>query len=527
MNNSELLLGDEAVALGAIHAGISGAYGYPGTPSTEILEYILPKAEGLGIKACWASNEKVAYELAVGMGFVGKKSIVTMKHVGLNVAMDGFMSSALTGTHGGMLVIVADDPGMHSSQNEQDSRVLAKFAYLPCFEPTDQQEAYDMTREALRMSEELKLPIMMRMVTRLAHSRAAIQTRPSDPQNTKIQKLDRFAFTTLPGNARKQFSDLISNQKRLQEISDKSPFNRLDLSGSDKKRGLLMSGVAYNYVREAFGGTIPHPFLKVGQYPLPEKLVRELFESADEVVVVEEGYPMIEELLRGLLNSSGKRIRGKLDNTINRTGELTPSGVAESLGIKSEKSVWPAFDDLPGRPPALCKGCPHADAFNAINDALVGHEHHNVFGDIGCYTLGYYPPYQAIDACLEMGASVGMSIGAAEAGAFPVFAVLGDSTFTHTGVNGLITAVKQNANVNIVILDNDTTGMTGGQESSLVGEGLVKLVVGTGMDEKHVRVLNPLPKNREQNTQILREEIAYSGPSVIVFQRPCIQIKKN
>jgi indolepyruvate ferredoxin oxidoreductase alpha subunit len=404
---------------------------------------------------------------------------------------------------------------------------LAKFAYLPCFEPADQQEAYDMTRDALRMSEELKLPIMMRIVTRMAHSRAAITTKPADPQNVKIQKLDRFSFTTLPGNARKQFSSLIETQKRLQDISTNSRFNVLDLSGSVKKRGLLMSGVGYNYVREAFSGKIPHPFLKVGQYPLPEKLIKDLFDAVEEVVVIEEGYPLIEELLRGILGATGKVVRGKLDGTINRTGELTPSGVAESLGVTAEKSIWPAFDNLPSRPPALCKGCPHADAFNAINDALSLHEQHNVFGDIGCYTLGYFEPFNAIDACLEMGASVGMAVGASEAGAFPVFAVLGDSTFTHTGVNGLVTAVKQNANVNVVILDNDTTGMTGGQESSLVGEGLIKLVLGTGMNEKHVKILNPLPKNRSDNAKIIGEEISHQGPSVIVFQRPCIQIKKN
>ncbi len=524
MKEPELLLGDEAVAIGAIHAGISGAYGYPGTPSTEILEYIIPKAKDLGVHSFWATNEKVAYELAVGMSFVGKKSIVTMKHVGLNVAMDPFMSSSLTGVAGGLLAIIADDPGMHSSQNEQDTRALAKFALLPCFEPSDHQEAYDMARASLRLSEELRLPIVMRLVTRLAHSRGAIRTQPADPQNSRVTKLDRRAFTTLPVNARKQFSDLIVLQSRLQEMSVKSPFNKLDLSATDKKRGIIVSGIAYNYVREAFGGNIPHKFLKINQYPIPEAHIKELVAAVDEVVVVEEGYPVIEESLRGMFGVSGKTIRGKLDGTFSRTGEMTPNIVAEGLGIHIEKPQWPAFDDLPGRPPALCKGCPHADAFNALNDALSEYQQHNVFGDIGCYTLGYYEPFKAIDACLEMGASIGMAVGASQAGAFPVVGVLGDSTFTHSGLTGLITAVNEKANVNILILDNDTTGMTGGQLSASVGEALVKLVLGTGIDERHVRVLNPMPKNREENAKVLKEEIEYTGPSVIIFQRPCIQI---
>ncbi len=524
MKEPELLLGDEAIAVAAIHAGVSGAYGYPGTPSTEILEYIIPKAKDFGIHSYWATNEKVAFELAVGMAFVGKKTIVTMKHVGLNVAMDPFMSCSLTGVSGGLLAIIADDPGMHSSQNEQDTRALTKFALLPCFEPSDHQEAYDMTRAALNFSEEVRLPIVMRIVTRLAHSRGAIRTQPSQPQNSRVTELDRRAFTTLPVNARKQFADLVAMQPRLQEYSAKSPFNNLDLSATDKKRGILMSGVAYNYVREAFGGKIPHKFLKIGQYPVPEKLVRDLVDSVDEIVIVEEGYPVIEESIRGMFGVFGKIIRGKIDGTLPRTGELNPNIVSQALGVKIEKHQWPAFDELPGRPPALCKGCPHVDAFNALNDALSGYKSHNVFGDIGCYTLGYYAPFNAIDACLEMGASVSMAVGAAQGGAFPVVGVIGDSTFTHSGLNGLITAVNENANVNIVILDNDTTGMTGGQKSSSVGEALVKLVHGTGIHPNHVRVLNPMPKNREENAKVLREEIEHTGPSVIIFQRPCIQI---
>jgi indolepyruvate ferredoxin oxidoreductase alpha subunit len=524
MKEPELLLGDEAIAVAAIHAGVSGAYGYPGTPSTEILEYIIPRAKDLGISSYWATNEKVAFELAVGMAFVGKKTIVTMKHVGLNVAMDPFMSCSLTGVAGGLLAIVADDPGMHSSQNEQDTRALAKFALLPCFEPSDHQEAYDMTRSAIAFSEEVRLPVVMRIVTRLAHSRGAIRTQPPQPQNSRVSELDRRAFTTLPVNARKQFSDLVALQPRLQEYSAKSPFNTLDLSASDKTRGILMSGIAYNYVREAFGGKIPHKFLKIGQYPIPEKLVKDLVDSVDELIVVEEGYPVIEESIRGMFGVSGKVVLGKLDGTLPRTGELNPNIVSDALGIKIEKPEWPAFDELPGRPPALCKGCPHADAFNALNDALSGYKSHNVFGDIGCYTLGYYEPFNAIDACLEMGASVAMAVGAAQGGAFPVVGVIGDSTFTHSGLTGLITAVSENANVNILILDNDTTGMTGGQKSSSVGEALVKLVHGTGINPDHVRILNPMPKNRESNANVLREEIEYTGPSVIIFQRPCIQI---
>jgi indolepyruvate ferredoxin oxidoreductase alpha subunit len=528
MKEAELLLGDEAIALGAIHGGVSGAYGYPGTPSTEILEYILPKAADHGIKGCWATNEKVAYELAVGMAFAGKRTIVTMKHVGLNVAMDPFMSSALTGVSGGFLVIVADDPGMHSSQNEQDTRALSKFALLPCFEPCDQQEAYDMTRAALDFSEKVKLPVVMRIVTRLAHSRARVVGCPPVAQNGVITPVseNRAKFTTLPQNSRRQYANLVESQAEMQKHTAASPFNTLDLTATDRTRGIIVSGIAYNYVREAFGGKIPFPFLKIGQYPLPEKLVRELFDAVDEVVVVEEGYPVIEESLRGLLNSTKKPVRGKYDGFLPRVGELTPTIVARSFGVAPEIQAFPSMAHIPARPPALCKGCPHADAFNAIEDVLKEHKAHNVFGDIGCYTLGYYEPFNTIDACLEMGASIGMSVGASQAGAYPVIGVIGDSTFTHSGVTGLLTAVKQNADVNIVILDNDTTAMTGGQESTSVGESLYRLVLGTGIDEKHVRVLNPMPKLREENAKIVREEVNYHGPSVLIFKRPCLHVAK-
>ena len=328
MKQKKLLLGDEALALGAIDAGLSGAYAYPGTPSTEILEFVQqnPVACERKIHSHWSSNEKTAMEEALGMSFCGKRAIVSMKHVGLNVAADPFVNSAMTGANGGLLVISADDPSMHSSQNEQDSRFYASFAIIPALEPSDQQEAYDMGAYGFALSEKLGLPVMVRMVTRLAHSRAVVEVEGNAAAENQLsypQKARQWVL--MPGNSRVRYRELLAQKDDMERLSEESPFNRL-IPGTDTRIGILASGIAYNYVNEAFAGRCPFPVLKISQYPLPKKLVAQLADTCDAILVIEEGQPVIEECMRGLLDR-GLKIYGKLDGHLPRTGELTPDSV--------------------------------------------------------------------------------------------------------------------------------------------------------------------------------------------------------
>ena len=521
-----LLLGDEAIALAAVHAGISGAYSYPGTPASEIFEYVEGLADRFDIHAAWSANEKVAYEEALGMSFAGKRALVSMKHVGLNVAADPFVNSAISGVNGGLVLAVADDPGMHSSQNEQDSRYYANFARIPCLEPANQQEAYEMTSEAFELSERFGLPIMVRLTTRLAHSRADVAVGEPRGQNSLKKPSDVSAWTLLPGNARRQYRKLLEKRPALLEASEASPYNVVDLSGPDRGLGVIASGIAYNYFMEAVGGVSPYPYVKIGMYPLPVSAIRRLYEAVERMLVIEEGYPFIEELMSGVVGC-GKPVLGKLSGALPRTGELRPELVAGALGIQWEVSEFAPFEPLAARPPALCKGCPHADTFRAMQEAISIYEQPTVFSDIGCYTLGFYPPFQAIETCIDMGASIGMAAGAAHAGMFPVLCAIGDSTFCHSGMTPLIGAAKENMNVKVFILDNGTVAMTGTQETMATGKRLVELVMGLGVPREHVRTLVPLPRNHEENVRLIREEIEYEGLSVLIPQRPCIHLKRK
>lgn len=517
-----LLLGDEAVAQGAIDAGLSGIYAYPGTPSTEIMEYVQnsKEAKEKNIRALWSANEKTAMESALGMSYAGKRSIVCMKHVGLNVAADPFLNSAITGTNGGMVVLLADDPSMHSSQNEQDSRVYGKFALIPVLEPSNQQEAYDMTRYAFDLSEAMKVPVLIRVTTRLAHSRTGVELGVKKEQNTVSLPENLRQFVLLPAIARKQYKDLLSKQPALENAGVESGFN-VYIDGEDKTMGIIACGLAYNYLKENFvGQTIPYPIVKVGQYPLPTTLINKLYDSCDEVLVLEEGYPVCEELLRGLLNK-GKTIKGRLDGTLPRDGELNPNLVARALGKTIE--IGDAIPEVvKARPPKLCDGCPHIDSFEALNAALEPYGKGRVFGDIGCYTLSAIPPLESINTTVDMGASITMAIGASEAGMDPVVAVIGDSTFTHSGMTGLLDAVNNNNNINVMILDNSTTGMTGGQKSSALGK-IESICIGLGVQPEHIRVLKPLRNQFDENVRIIKEELEYKGVSVIIPRRECIQ----
>jgi indolepyruvate ferredoxin oxidoreductase alpha subunit len=515
-----LLLGDEAVGQGALDAGLSGAYGYPGTPSTEIVEYIQrnPEARERDVHRTWSANEKTAMEEALGMSYAGKRTIVTMKHVGLNVAADAYMNSALTGANGGVIVAVADDPSMHSSQNEQDSRFYAKFALMPAFEPSDQQEAYDMPKLAYEISEKYNLPVMLRLTTRLAHSRAGVVRSKILEENKMHLPENKDQFMLLPSFARKKYKHLLSIQKDLEMESENSPFNKY-IEGSDKSVGIIACGLAYNYLLENYD-ECNYPILKIGQYPLPRKQINKIFDECDEILILEEGMPLVEEMLKGFLGNP--KIHGRLDGTLDRDGELNPKKVRKALGLPELESK-----DIPevvaGRPPALCVGCPHTDSYKALTEALEEYGKGHVFSDIGCYTLGYLSPHNAIDTCVDMGASITMAIGAADAGFFPAVATIGDSTFGHSGITGLLDAVTQKANVVIVILDNDITAMTGMQDSQVNGR-IEQICEGLGVEKEHIKVINPLSAYHESNVKVFKEEIAYNGVSVVIPRRPCIHV---
>ncbi len=519
--NKQLLLGAEAIALAAIDAGISGVYAYPGTPSTEITEYIQRSSDARArtIRSSWSVNEKTAYEAALGMSYAGKRSIVCMKHVGLNVAADAFINSAITGVNGGLVVVVADDPSMHSSQNEQDSRVYGKFAFLPVIEPSNQQEAYDAVHYALDLSEKITLPVMLRITTRLSHSRAIVVQGAARAQNELNPENDKKKWILLPANARVRYARLLDMQQQLVSIAEASPFTRrIDGTGSF---GVLAFGIAFNYVMEIVQREkVEIPVLKVSQYPLPAALIREFVGAHDRILIAEEGYPVYEELLRGYFDN--KKFTGRLDGTLPRTGELTPNTLAAAMGFSSPE-IRPIPEIVANRPPELCKGCSHRDMYEALNHTLAAFTMNHVFSDIGCYTLGALPPYNSINTCVDMGASVTMAKGAADAGLHPAIAVIGDSTFTHSGITGLLDAVNDKSAVTIIISDNATTAMTGGQESAGTDK-LYNICKGIGVEEEHIRTLVPLPKNFEENVALLKEEFEYKGVSVVIATRDCIQV---
>ena len=523
-----LLLGDEAIALGAIDAGLSGVYAYPGTPSTEITEFIQssPVAQERGLHRRWCTNEKTAMESALGMSYMGKRALVCMKHVGLNVCADPFVNSGMTGVNGGVVVLVADDPSMHSSQDEQDSRFYGKFAMIPTLEPSNQQEAYDMMEYAFDYSERIKLPILMRVTTRMAHSRAVVEVK-DEPRKENEMNYDAVAanWVLLPVNARRRNDFVTAQQKELEADAEKSIYNKYvegeDAGGENlHSLGIIASGIGWNYLMECYPDGCPYPVLKVSQYPLPKNLVCRMTKACDRVLVIEEGQPFIEEQLRGIMPGNAT-ISGKLTGELPRTGELTPDLVKAALGLTSDGVFAPCEHVVP-RPPALCQGCGHRDVYAALNKVLEEYPNARVFGDIGCYTLGFLPPYRAIHSCVDMGASITMAKGASDAGQWPAVAVIGDSTFTHSGMTGLLDAINENADITVIISDNLTTAMTGGQDSAGTNK-FEAICRGLGVSEDHLKVVVPLPKNMPEITQIIRDEINYHGTSVIIPRRECMQ----
>jgi len=446
--------------------------------------------------------------------------MAAMKHVGLNVAADAFINSAITGVNGGLLVVAADDPSMHSSQNEQDSRFYGKFAFVPVLEPSNQQEAYDMVFDAFELSEKYSVPVLIRITTRLAHSRAEVTLRRPLPQKQIRLPEDSSRFILMPAIARKRYRTVLRNYEKLRLENRLTKYN-VFRDGHDRNLGIIACGLAWNYLMENFADAqIPYPVLKISAYPFEKDIIMDISERCREILVLEEGYPFVEEQLRGILDN-GIRIYGRMDGAIPRDGELNPDIVAEAMGLKTVSGPRvPAL--VAPRPPSFCKGCGHADMFNAIIEAMKPFPFTGVFSDIGCYTLAALPPYSAINSCVDMGASVTMAVGAADGGLHPSVAVIGDSTFTHSGMTGLLDAVVKNSNVTIIIADNQTTGMTGGQKSPGTGR-LQDICTGLGVDRQHVRTIVPLRKNHEENVHIIREEIGFQGPSVIIASRECIQ----
>lgn len=522
----KLLLGNEALAQGAIDAGISGVYAYPGTPSTEITEYIQKSklAEELNIHSQWSVNEKTAMEAALGMSYAGKRSMTVMKHVGLNVAADVFMNMSVSGINGGLVVVVADDPSMHSSQNEQDSRYYGRFAMIPILEPSTQQECYEITKYAFDLSEKMGLPIMIRLVTRLSHSRAGVKTGDRIAQNKIKLPTNQTQFQLIPMHARGRYQHLVDIQGDNRESSEKSPFNTF-FNGDDTSMGIIASGIAYNYLMENYeDGECPYPILKISQYPLPKTRIKNLFDNCDKILVLEDGYPFIEEIISDFL-AENRAVIGRLSGHVNRVGELDPDSIKKALGFEVE--ITESIPEVvSGRPPELCVGCAHRDLFNAVNVLGKENSSQKVFGDIGCYALGVLDPFASIDTLIDMGASITMAKGASDAGIHPAIAIIGDSTFTHSGMTGLLEAVIEDTPITVIISDNSAIAMTGAQDSAASGR-IVDICKGIGIAEEHLILITPLHKNLQNNIDLIRNEINHPGVSVIIAQRPCVQLPKE
>ncbi len=514
----EILSGNEAVARGAYEAGVKVASGYPGTPSTEILENVIRYEN---IDASWAPNEKVALEVAIGASIGGGRALATMKHVGVNVAADPLFTLSYTGIKGGLVLVTADDPELHSSQNEQDNRNYAKFAKIPMLEPSDSQECLDFTRLAFEISESFDTPVMLRTTTRISHSKSVTIT--NDPVSIlPAPKLERNAskYVMLPGNARVRHTIIEERLKKLAAYAETLEINRSEMR--DLSIGVITSGISYQYVRE----TLPDAsVLKLGMvYPLPLKSIREFAGRVKVLYVVEELDPFIEEQIR----ASGITVIGK--EILPICGELTPGRVKKAFGIAS--SEMQTSVQLPARPPNMCPGCPHRSVFYALHKSGA-----YVTGDIGCYTLGFMPPLSAMDTCICMGAGIGNATGITKVlkpdEQKKVVAVIGDSTFLHSGMTALLDMVYNNSPSTVILLDNRITAMTGRQENPASGFTLMgqesfqvdfaELVKSLGV--RNVRKVDPY--DFDDTMLAITEEMDRPETSVIITNRPCVLIKRT
>lgn len=513
----QLMLGNEAVARGLYEAGCSFVSSYPGTPSTEITEYAAKYKE---IYAEWAPNEKVAVEAAFGACVAGKRSFCSMKHVGLNVAADPVFTISYTGVNAGMIIGVADDAGMHSSQNEQDSRHYAIAAKLPMLEPADAGESLSFTKLAYEISEKYDTPVFIKMCTRVAHSQSIIETSER-VETSKTYEKDGAKYIMMPGNAKRRHPIVEARTAALTEYAETAPFNRIE-DGSDHSIGIITSSTSYQYAKEVCGDK--YPVLKLGMInPLPIKKIQDFAKSVDKVIVIEELDGIIETHCRNIgVEVTGKELFSCID-------ELSQNIVAEKLGFTPDCGKK-LDENIPARPPVMCAGCPHRGLFYTLKKNKL-----TVFGDIGCYTLGAVPPLAAIDTTICMGASVSGIHGFNKANEgksdSKTVAVIGDSTFMHSGVTGLINIAYNESNSTVIILDNSITGMTGHQQNpttgfNLKGDPCTKIDLETlcrSVGIKRVRVVDPY--NLKECDDAVKEELAADEPSVIISRRPCALLK--
>ncbi len=508
-----LMLGNEAIARGAYEAGVTVAAAYPGTPSTEILSSI---AEYPEIYAEWSPNEKVAMEVGVGASMGGARTLVAMKHVGVNVAADPLFTAAYTGVNGGLVLVAADDPNAHSSQNEQDSRWFGRAAKWPVLEPADSQEAKDFIRAAFEVSEQFDIPVMIRVTTRLAHSQSLVDIQERYEPALKEYTKDINKRLMLPAQARQRHIQLEQRLLQLKAYGEQSDLNRIELG--DRRLGIVTSGVVYQYVKEILPDA---SVLKLGlTHPFPGELVAKFAREVERLVVLEELEPIMEEQIKAM----GIPVEGK--SIFSLCGEYSPELIEEMMTDNLIPSPYELKQEIPARPPLMCPGCPHRGVFYTLNRMKLA-----VSGDIGCYTLGGVPPLNAMDCNLCMGASIGTLMGWEKARgkefARKSVAVIGDSTFVHSGITGLIDIVYNQGTSTVLILDNDTTAMTGHQEHPATGRtikneptaklDLVNLVKAVGV--KHVRVVDPLKLDELRKT--LEEELEREEASVIITKRPC------
>ena len=514
----ELLIGNAAVARGLYEAGCSVISSYPGTPSTEITE-VFSKYDDVYCE--WAPNEKVAMEAAFGASLRGKRSACCMKHVGLNVAADPLFTMSYTGVNAGMVVCVADDPGMHSSQNEQDSRHYAIAAKVPMLEPSDSQEALDFAKLAYELSEEYDTPVLLKMCTRVAHSQSIVETGERKEITKEYQKNPQ-KYIMAPANAIRRHPFVEERTQKLTEFAETSSVNRIEEGDGNRGFGIITSSTSYQYVKEAFGDTVS--VLKLGMInPLPVKLIKDFAAKVGKVYVIEELDPIVETHCRNI----GVDVIGKDKFSI--LGEFSQKSIENAFDMP-EKTVFGLDTDIPVRPPMMCSGCPHRGMYYVLAKNKI-----TVLGDIGCYTLGAAPPLNALDMTLCMGASVSGIHGFNKAGGdeteSKTVCVIGDSTFMHSGVTGLINIAYNQSNSTVIILDNSITGMTGHQQNPTTGysikgdpAGKVDLeALCRSIGINSVRVVDPY--NLEECEKVLREELAKNEPSVIISRRPCVLLK--
>ena len=511
----KLAIGNYAVARGAYEAGVTVSSAYPGTPSTEVTEFLAKYPE---VKAEWAPNEKVALEVAIGASIAGARSIAAMKHVGLNVAADPLFTSAYTGVNGGLVIVVADDPGVHSSQNEQDSRYYALGAKLPMLEPSDSEEARQFTRLAYDLSEKYDTPVMLRLTTRVAHSQSYISEDERTEVGVKPYEKNAAKYVMMPGNAKVKREVLQKRMAAMSEDFNALPVNRAELR--DTRTGVVCAGITYQYVREAMPDA---SVFKIGTvFPVPVEAIRKFASRVDKLIVIEELGGFIEDILKAAaIKCEGKSIFPKYGEI--QTAEIRKAMVNEDA---------PAAENAVPRPPVLCPGCPHRGVFYVINKLRL-----NVMGDIGCYTLGAVAPLSAVDAVVCMGASIGMAIGAEKARgrefAEKTLAVIGDSTFVHSGITGLINAVYNNLNTKILILDNSTTGMTGHQPHPGTGRNIYNepayrldyRTIAQACGVQNIAEFNSYDLEAAEKT--IREQMKKPGVSLMIAKEPCALIVKK